>query len=134
MESKIVGSESAVEYQDSVLKLSIVDGIMMADYLRTIKVDLPLAMHLVTKRIELGGGKSYPVLSDISNLKGMNKEARAYMKKEGYQDITAFAIVVNTRLNSMLGSFFMALENPDVPTRIFSDKTKAINWLETYKT
>ena len=82
----------------------------------------------------LAGDIKRPFLIDISNVKSMSREARAfYAGPEPPKTITAVAIVTNSNIGNLVGNFFISLTSPRVPTRMFSDPIQAQNWLQQFK-
>jgi hypothetical protein len=69
----------------------------------------------------------------MSNILAQDAEAR-----RAYQDMDtklfyAGGLVVEDALSRALGSFFVGLSRPRVPTRLFDNMGKAIEWLKSMR-
>jgi hypothetical protein len=77
--------------------------------------------------------KKFPLLVDSRNIRSISKEARKYFSTNGRETkITSMAILVNSPLSRVIGNFFMGLNRPQVPTRLFESETEAAEWLKHY--
>ena len=81
---------------------------------------------------KLTGGVPRPMLGDFTKMKSQTKECRDYFAKDPnhLQTYSAIAIMVNSPISRMLANFFLGLNKPARPTRLFDDRAKAIEWLE----
>ena len=73
-----------------------------------------------------------PALIDFTGLRGMERAARSYFsgpQTAKYQ--TSAALVVASPLSRAVGTFFMGLNRPMVPTKMFADTASALAWLRT---
>lgn len=93
-------------------------------------VNLTIAKNVVKDRLKGTEGKSYPILIDIRNIKSTTKTARQFLASEkGCEGITSAAIFINSSIGSMMGNFFIFFNRPLVPTKLFSNKKEAMEWL-----
>ncbi|WP_317897296.1 DUF7793 family protein [Aurantibacillus circumpalustris] len=77
--------------------------------------------------------KKFPLLIDARNIKYMEREARKHFSTNGRDiKINCFAIMVKSPLSRMIGNFFMGLNKPFIPARLFDEEDKAIKWLKEY--
>lgn len=72
-------------------------------------------------------GKPTGLLVDMSRIRGMDRDARTVFA--GADVSTRVAMLVKSPLSRTLGSFFLGLNKPALPMRLFSDETKALAWL-----
>jgi len=78
-------------------------------------------------------GKKFPLLIDARQVKSMDKDARKHFSINNRETkITSFAIMVKSPLSRVIGNFFMGLNKPTVPARLFDNESLAIKWLKTY--
>lgn len=70
-----------------------------------------------------------PLLADIRNVKRSSKEVRDYINKNADNLISKVAVLVNSGLPKIIGNMFLSFAKPDYPTRIFTNKQKALEWL-----
>lgn len=96
-------------------------------------VDLEIAKTCVKDRLEYTGHKSYPSLFDITRIKQSTKEARDYMANEGNEHVSASAILISSPMLKMTANFYIMVNKPKNPTRMFTEKESALTWLAQYK-
>jgi hypothetical protein len=82
---------------------------------------------------KLGKGAAVPVINDIRNTKSITREAREfYTGEETKKVVSAIALLVGSPVSRALGNFFIAVNRPSCPTRVFSSEQKAIEWLKGF--
>ena len=73
------------------------------------------------------------VLIDMTSVTEISKEARDYFANERTASIQrATALLIGSPVSRVIGNFFMGLNKPFSPTRLFTDPHKAIQWLHTF--
>lgn len=109
-------------------------GIIVSRTLPGVETSLEDAMENGAANLRLAGGKKLPFLIDISEAGRISREARQYYaRSEGAKtSILASALVTRTKTSRVLGSFFIGLNKPDAPIRLFEDADQARAWLETF--
>ena len=114
-------------------KIWIEDGIVRGKVFAD-NLTLSMVETGVRERVRLCGGTAFPVLSDIRKIKHVDKEARAFLARpEGTVLISAGAFLVNSQLQKILGNFFILVDKPEIPTRLFTDEAEALIWLQQFK-
>lgn len=117
------------EYSTTTLQ----DGIAQCIFSEIEEVDVRIAARTVTDRVAFFEGVAYPCLFDITKVKHSTKEARDYLANEGSELVAASAILVNSPVVRMMANFFIMVNKPNNPTRMFTDKESAIEWLSQFK-
>ena len=80
-------------------------------------------------RDELGKEKTR-VLIDMRLAKRITREARAYYANERTASIQrATALLVDSPISTTIANFFLGLNRPLCPTRMFTDADRAAAWL-----
>jgi hypothetical protein len=65
----------------------------------------------------------------------MDKEARDYLSSDSANEgLIAGAIIMDSVFTSILGNFFLSVNKPNIPARMFTDKDQAIKWLRKFIT
>ena len=83
-------------------------------------------------RDELGKEKTRVIIV-IGALTVISKDAREYFANERTASIQrATALVTSSALTVLIANFFMGLNKPLSPTKMFSNTDKAIEWLSQY--
>ncbi len=73
------------------------------------------------------------VLIDMTEITEISKEARDYFANERTASIQrATALLIRSPVSRVIGNFFMGLNKPISPTRLFTDPQIAIEWLHTF--
>ena len=79
---------------------------------------------------ELSGDEVYPILIDIRKIRSISKEARDHFAmRDRKPGVVAIAMLVSSPLSQIIGNFFLGLNQPAVPARMFNDKLKAEEWI-----
>lgn len=109
------------------------DGIFQCFFKPIEVMDLKVAEVTVKDRLHFFGVTSYPCLFDISEVKQTTKEARDYMANEGNQLVLASAMVVTSPMLKMMANFYIMVNKPQNPTKVFTDRENAVTWLTQFK-
>ncbi|MDQ4142103.1 MAG: hypothetical protein M3142_16490 [Bacteroidota bacterium] len=96
-------------------------------------MDIGVAKVTVQDRLHFFQDTAYPCLFDITQVKETTKEARDYMANEGNDLVLASAMVVNSPMLKMMANFYIMVNKPKNPTRLFTDRESAVQWLEQHK-
>lgn len=124
--NKIITSTAEISYDSStrILKIKILEGaeIELADAIQNHE-----ATMILTK------GDRYLVMVDGRVNMSVSRDARAYAAgpKAGDGSI-ASAFIITSTANKLIGNFYINVNKPEVPTRIFSSEEKANEWLQEF--
>lgn len=114
--------------------LWIEDGIIHNVYKPDLIMTIDIAIEMVNHRLKLTNDITYPLFVDIRNLVAIKAEARRYLAgSEAVKYASAGAIYLDNHLLYLVGQVFLKIDNPAIPSRLFTDKEKALHWLETFK-
>jgi hypothetical protein len=127
--------EMKESYQENdFCRMWISNGIMFVEYKPGLVMNVEIAKLMVSDRLKVSNGISRPVFLDVRNFVSMDRATMKYYKSEEVvQCVTAAAFLTGNALTSLAGNIFLTLGKPLVPTRLFSDEKKALEWLEKYK-
>lgn len=82
---------------------------------------------------ELCRGRKRPLLIDLKNLKSITPQARSYFSaRDRESDINAFAFIIHSNFQRMVGNIFIQFNRPRLPTRLFNDEKSAMEWLKPF--
>jgi len=77
--------------------------------------------------------KKFPLLIDARQIKSISKEARDnFSIRNRSTNINSFAVIIESPLSRIIGNFFMGLNKPSVPAKLFNNEQDAIIWLKQY--
>lgn len=80
---------------------------------------------------KLSDGKTYPLLVNLKEIKSISKEARDHFSMRGREPgVSAIGMLIKSPVSSIIGNFFLGLDKPKVPTKLFTSEVKAKNWLK----
>ncbi|WP_276496632.1 hypothetical protein [Pontibacter litorisediminis] len=115
------------------LYLFVEEGILHCVYKDVALVDLEIAKACVQERLAFIGRTVYPSLFDITRIKQSTKEARDFMANEGNEQVSASAILISSPMLKMTANFYIKVNKPRNPTRMFTDEPSALEWLSRYR-
>lgn len=82
---------------------------------------------------EIFGDEKRPVFIDISRIKSASRGAREYFAgSEASKRTTVMAILVGSSTSRVIGNFFLGLNKPKYPIKLFCSEKKALDWLKSY--
>lgn len=77
--------------------------------------------------------KKFPIMIDARNIKSMSYEARHHFSAHGRETKTnAFGIIIGSAISRVLGNFYLGINKPAVPTKLFDNEHDAIEWLKQF--
>ncbi len=91
------------------------------------------AQENVAANAQAALGRRRPLLVDMSAIESISREARVYYAgAEAATVLSAVALLVRSPLSRAIGNFFLGLNRPAVPTRLFSAEAEALAWLRGF--
>lgn len=119
--------------ENKKISIELVNGILVGTFLCE-TVELETVQSAVTYRLRNFGHKEFPLLIYSNKVKHMTKEARDYLaSEEGCQKIKSCAIITNSIVTRVIANFFLHINKPLVPSKLFTDEKSAKQWLSKYK-
>lgn len=127
MKSEVVETRTSKVWLDE-------DGIFRTLSLPDVNVTLEDFKAINRQHRRLCGGKKTPILNDIRGAKTMvSREARIFAASEEACEITsAAALLVGSPVSRVIGNFFLGINRPPYPTRLFTSEAEAIKWLKGF--
>lgn len=101
-------------------------------------VVLPTANHTLADAHEndravasLAGDRRLPMLLDTRASRGLDRDARVYyVRPEAAQTLAALAMLIDSQIGRIFGNFFMSVNKPPFPLRLFTNESDALAWLK----
>lgn len=120
--------------ENEVFRTSVsYEGIIHVHVKEKAKITVDHAEENTRFVIELSGGEILPMLVDTRNILTISKEARDHFSmKDREGKVNAIAILIGNPLSKIVGNFFLGLNKPKVPTKLFTDEKQAHVWLEQF--
>ena len=102
--------------------------------LNSIEATITDAMEICSAIFKVSEGKKRPLLVDIKNVKSATRETREYFAgDEAARIIEAMALLIGSPVGRMIGNFFLRINKPIYPTKLFTSENEAIEWLKGLK-
>lgn len=78
-------------------------------------------------------GVARPVFHEMSAIRSADRAAREEVASPyGQEQIKALAIIIRSPVSRVLGNFFIGLNKPSFPTRLFTNYDEAKAWLAQF--
>jgi len=72
------------------------------------------------------------LLVDLTHIQSMSKDARDFYAGENTAAYAkAVALVVKSPISRVIGNFFLGINKPSFPTKLFSNEDEAIQWFHS---
>jgi hypothetical protein len=110
------------------------DDLLICTYKKGSRLNLDMAKEIVKARLEFINYKPTLLLVYNQGVVSMDKKAREYLSTEdGVKGVIAAAIVVGSPFTSFMANFFVSVNRPIMPVRIFSNAKGALKWLQKFR-
>jgi len=107
------------------------DDILMVEIKEGSELTLNNAKENIKALQNLSPESGCRVLVNISQVKSVSRECRAFASSQDTHNfITRLALIVNSPVSRVIGNFFLGLNRPPFPLKLFTNKDEAINWLK----
>lgn len=81
--------------------------------------------------MEVGKGEKVLSIVNITNVKSIEQKARQYYSSpEAERAYKTVALIVGSPVSKMLGNFFIGLNKPKVPLKLFNSEEEGVAWLK----
>lgn len=109
------------------------DGIARTCVKENAEITLDLAIQNTEMVNTLFKVKKFPIMIDSRGIKSMSREAREHFSTKGRDPKTnAFGIIIGSPISRVLGNFYLGINKPSVPTRLFNNEEDALLWLKQF--
>ena len=106
------------------------DSIFHINILPNVDIEVPDSIRLREMLFELTAGEKFCLLVNASEAFSISAEARELIAgKDFSRDRIALAFVTRAMANILQGNFFIKVNKPITPTRIFPAEESALEWL-----
>jgi hypothetical protein len=108
------------------------DGILAYYPIRGLVLTHAIAMQLIEVGLQLIDGPK-PTLVLMQHMARVEREARAFFASEEYMRLCSqTALVVGSPVSRVIASFFVGLNRPKYPVKVFEDPELAAEWLRGF--
>ncbi|PWA09891.1 DUF7793 family protein [Flavobacterium laiguense] len=119
-------------HENEFAQFWIQNDILYFEYKPNVVINLKAAQLVVADRILVQNEIAYPVLCDIRGIVDSDKAARDYLAQSGSVLTKAVSLLGNDTVLLSIMSFYIGINKPRVPTKIFTEELAALAFLETY--
>jgi hypothetical protein len=110
-----------------------VRDLIRARFLPGVEVGLEDAKENIALTAKLTGGRRLPALIDLRAARSQSAEARAYLAGPDANRVSsAVALLIGSPISRVIGNFYLGVNRPSVPTRLFTDESQAEAWLRQF--
>jgi len=107
------------------------DGVLRCVVLPTASHTLADALENTRAVAELAEGRRVGMLLDTRASRGLDRDARLhYVRPEAADLVAALAMLIDSQIGRVLGNFFMRVNRPPFPLRLFTAEAEALAWLK----
>ena len=110
----------------------LIEAILHVQYKSHIRITLDDAKAIVAQRLAFFRDLQFPVLIKSARVRGVDKEARSFLFKEGLINVKAVAFIEGYNMDRVLATYLFGLNSPDIPCEMFETEEKALVWLRQY--
>ena len=92
-----------------------------------------VARKLVQDRLRFQSFSNFDVICDISDVKSIHSEARTYLSTYGSNLLANVALVSTNITVYTMALFYIRINTPKAPTRLFKSNKEAIDYIKSIK-
>lgn len=108
------------------------DSILFFEYKPNVVITLAAAKRIVADRLYMQNEIAYPIFCDIRGIVDTDKAGREYLAKYGSLAAKAVSILAPDSVSNTIISFYVKINKPEVPTKVFTNKAAALAFLQPY--
>jgi hypothetical protein len=113
---------AVLEFSDQILKVTIKEAV---------ELTTEILESILEKAADFAEGQKFCIMSDMRLDVTSTSEARKYAAKNAYMSQhLAYALIANTTAVILLTNFFIKVNKPAVPSRLFKNEEDALAWLQ----
>ena len=96
-------------------------------------LNLEVAKVITMDRLKVSNGVARPLYVELGKATKMDRAANRYLSTgPAMECLTATGILVRDQIEKLGANIYTGFFKPSVPTRFFTDKDKAMEWLRYY--
>ncbi|WMJ73850.1 hypothetical protein RCC89_11860 [Cytophagaceae bacterium ABcell3] len=123
-----------MSFENDFQAIRIQEGILHVILKNVESIDLDFAKHMVHERKLFIKDNAFPVLIDCGVLGSMDRDARLYLADdESCKGLLACALFIHSPVQKIIGNFYVNINPPSIPSKVFTDHEEAIFWLSHFK-
>lgn len=106
------------------------EGVVLAKVLHGVEIDLEKAQVYHSLVEHLTKSENHCTVIDLTGISGITPEARGFLQETSskWGKTVAVALVTNTFTSRVLANFFLSINKPSYPVRVFNNHLDAQAW------
>lgn len=121
-------------YESKYSSIWLENGIIHEVYKENLIITFDVAKAMVKQRVENFDRIKRPFFVDARNFLSIDIAARKFMaSREATELLSAGAFYIDNPLARFVGNVFLTFDKPVIPAKLFTNREKALNWLESFK-
>jgi len=108
------------------------DGILMVVVKHQAEIELEDAKSDIELGKKLTKGKIVGLCINMRQMRSIDREARSYYSSSGDNNTKAIGLIVDSFLSRVIANFFVGINKPKRPIKLFTSEEKAIEWLKRF--
>ncbi len=109
------------------------DGILVVEILPGVNVTIEKSREYLAATNQLLNGRKALILLDASAEYTITEEAKAFGSSDAFlSNRIAIAYVTKSLGNRLMFNLYLTVYKPSIPTRMFSSRKTALQWLKTF--
>ena len=127
----VTSSSILKKIETPVGSVSLLDNnILHTDTVAKVEIDVAICEEIHQVALEVTGGKAYPNLFTFTKYVIPDADSRNFMLLPKRLALScADAFVIRSLPQKIIGNFYLRINKPPIPTKIFSTEGEAIEWL-----
>lgn len=126
-QAEIIASKSMPTAEIKIRK----DGIMHLHIKNELNVEFEDVQNVYKETQRLLEGKRYATLFTMTRLVTPDEQSRKFMaSKERHERVIADAFVIKSLPQRLIGNFYLRINKPPSPTKLFVSEENALEWLK----
>jgi hypothetical protein len=108
------------------------DGLLAYHAVPGLVLTYPIALQVLEVGLTIVDAPK-PTMVLMQDMARVERDARAFFASEEYMRLCSqTALVVGSPVSRVIGNFFVGLNRPKYPHRIFDDPERAVRWLRSF--
>jgi hypothetical protein len=121
MVTETIDKLATVTYRD--------DKVLHLKFLRGSSIDIAEAEKVIALSSKLSNNEIHGNLVDTSEMMIMTRSARAHFAKQDKSNLIGIAVVINSKMQSILANMYLTINKPVITTKMFDNLSDAENWI-----
>ena len=116
---------------NNILSLTRNGNIVIAEFTEETSLDLELAKLCVQKRVNFTNSEYSGLVFDLRNIISIDLDARKFLGSDkASEKMNVGALVINNPIQKSIVNFYLKLNKPKVPSKMFTNRIDAIEWVK----